>query len=113
APLLAAGLAKRQRWAHRVLPWWNTGGLLLVATIFTIAVLSAPGPQRVFLNEPSSAAAGTLPWIWLPGLLVPLAVWTHVVVFVRLGSGTDARPGRAHASTGAGPDLTPRGGRRR
>ena len=63
---------------------WNVMGLLLLANVLTIAVLSAPTPMRVFTNEPVNVWVTMAPWVWLPALLVPLALIGHIVVFRRL-----------------------------
>jgi hypothetical protein len=52
---------------------YNLISLALLANILTIAVLSMPTPLRFFMNEPSNTIVTVFPFIWLPGLLVPLA----------------------------------------
>ena len=52
---------------------WNILSLALLANILAVAVLSMPTPFRYFINEPSNTIVTTFPFIWLPGLLVPLA----------------------------------------
>lgn len=56
---------------------WNILGLVLVTTIVSIAVLSAPTPFRVFYNEPANTFIAYLPYIWLPGFVVPMAYLMH------------------------------------
>jgi hypothetical protein len=56
---------------------WNILSMGLLINIVTIALLSLPTPLRVFMNEPSSAAVTSVPFVWLPGLLVPLAYGLH------------------------------------
>lgn len=56
---------------------WNLLSLGLLINIITIAILSLPTPFRVFLNEPANTIVGYFPFIWLPGLLVPLAYSLH------------------------------------
>lgn len=64
---------------------WNFIGLTLVAVIVTIAVLSFPIPGiQYFMEEPSNRAVAFWPLIWLPGFVVPLAVWLHVVSLKQL-----------------------------
>ena len=93
---------------------WNVLGTLLLVNVVTIALLSAPTPMRVFMNEPANVWVTQAPWVWLPTLLVPLALIGHIVVFRRLRH--DARagaPGRGDAavdqSRGIARSTTPAG----
>lgn len=56
---------------------WNLFGLVLVMNIVTIALLSAPVPFRVFMNEPANTIITTFPFAFLPLVLVPLAYGLH------------------------------------
>jgi len=57
---------------------YNIVGLSLLLNILVIAVLSMPSPFRYFLNEPSNVLVAQFPYIWLPGVLVPLAYTLHI-----------------------------------
>jgi len=57
---------------------FNIVGLSLLLNILVIAVLSMPSPFRYFLNEPSNVLVAQFPYIWLPGVLVPLAYSLHI-----------------------------------
>ena len=57
---------------------YNIGGLLLLLNVLVIAVLSMPTPLRVFHNEPANTLVVQFPFIFLPGLLVPLAYTLHI-----------------------------------
>ena len=72
-----------RRWAlNRWLVFvWNLAGLALLVNIVTVAVLSAPVPFRMFMNEPSSVFVTTVPYIWLPAILVQAAWFGHLLVF--------------------------------
>jgi hypothetical protein len=51
----------------------------------TLGALSAPGtPFRVFTEAPGTVAMGTLPWVGIPALLVPLYLMTLLTIAVRL-----------------------------
>ena len=63
---------------------WNAAGIVLLANILTIAVLSTPTPIRVFHNEPANEWIAHAPWVWLPSVFVVAAIIGHVVVFRRL-----------------------------
>jgi hypothetical protein len=57
---------------------YNILGLLLLTNVVVIAVLSMPTPLRVFHNEPANTLLAYFPFIYLPGVLVPLAYTLHV-----------------------------------
>jgi hypothetical protein len=57
---------------------YNIIGLILLINILVIAVLSMPTPLRQFHNEPANTLVGTFPFIYLPGVLVILAITLHV-----------------------------------
>ena len=63
---------------------WNIFGLGLLMNIVIIAILSTPTPFRVFWNEPANTFVTTVPFIWLPGFLVPVALALHVFSLVQL-----------------------------
>jgi hypothetical protein len=63
---------------------WNTLGVALLINILAVALLSAPTPFRVFMNEPANVWITRPPWIWLPAVMVPAAILGHVLVYRRL-----------------------------
>lgn len=73
APLAAYFLAGNRA----ALAVWNVLSLGLLINIVAIAILSLPTPFRVFMNEPANTIVGIFPYVWLPGLLVPLAYGLH------------------------------------
>lgn len=83
AIVVALYLAKRPG-AIMVARVWNAVGILLLANILTIAVLSTPTPIRVFHNEPANEWIAHAPWVWLPAVFVVAAIVGHIVVFRRL-----------------------------
>jgi hypothetical protein len=70
--------------APRVILLWNTVGLLDLVAAVGLGVASSPGPLRLIPAEPGSAIMSTLPWLLIPGFLVPLLATTHLAVFYRL-----------------------------
>lgn len=56
---------------------WNVVCLGLLVNIVVIALLSTPGPWRVFMNEPANYIVTYFPVSWLPGILVPMAYYLH------------------------------------
>ena len=57
---------------------WNVFGILLLLFIVGIATVSAPGPLQIFTNEPANRMIAFVPFIWLPGFLVPFALAMHL-----------------------------------
>jgi hypothetical protein len=63
---------------------WNTLGLADLVLAVGLGAASAPGPIRLFFDEPSSAIMGSLPWILIPCFLVPALSFVHLVVFYQV-----------------------------
>lgn len=82
-PLLALGIKVPRLW----LGAWNAFGMLDLLTAVTLAALSVPGtPFRVFSDGPGTLVMGTLPWIFVPAMLVPIDLLVHVVIMAKLRS---------------------------
>jgi hypothetical protein len=71
---------------------WNTIGIADLVNAVALGALSAPGPLQVFAGPPTSALMTTLPWLIIPGFLVPGLMFIHVVVFYRLAKQDAAAP---------------------
>ena len=54
-------------------------GLALLLNIVGVAMLSVPGPLRVFMNEPANTIIAEWPFVWLPAFVVPVALWSHLL----------------------------------
>jgi hypothetical protein len=80
---------------------WNTLGVADLVVALTLGPLSAPGPLQVFLGPPDSSLMTSLPWLIIPGFLVPILLFIHVVIFTRLLAESPAAE-RAQAWRGAG-----------
>ncbi|MHB1656018.1 MAG: hypothetical protein ACYCSZ_06625 [Burkholderiales bacterium] len=63
---------------------WNILGLLDLVAAIGLGAVSSPGPLQLIFTEPGSAIMTTLPWLLIPGFLVPLLASTHLAVFYRL-----------------------------
>jgi hypothetical protein len=75
------------RFGARVRPLvvlWNALGVADLVVALTLGPLSAPGPLQVFVGPPDSSPMTTLPWLIIPGFLVPILLFTHIVIFNRL-----------------------------
>ena len=76
APFIAY-LCRAKKLHRSIALLWNVICLGLLMNIVIIAVLSMPTPFRVFMNEPSNTIVAHFPFVFLPGLLVPLAYGLH------------------------------------
>ena len=76
-------------------PWlgaWNAFGLLDLLIALVLATLSVPGTVfRVFTEGPGTLVMGTLPWIFVPAMLVPVDLLVHVVIMTKLRSSPGVR----------------------
>jgi hypothetical protein len=68
----------------KILLAWNILCLLLLANVVVIAVLSAPFAFQKFGFGQPNVAIFYFPFIWLPGFIVPAALFTHMVAIRRL-----------------------------
>lgn len=57
---------------------WNVFGLILLANIVAVAILSTPLPFRVFTEGPPNTMIAYFPFVWLPGFVVPVAFAMHL-----------------------------------
>jgi hypothetical protein len=98
AGLAAAPVAwfvyRRAKGWRAALSVWNTFGLADLVVAVSLGVLSSPGPLRRIFAEPGAGLMTSLPWLLIPGFLVPLLVTVHLAIFYRLY----ARAGIPHAS---------------
>jgi len=78
APLIA-WLSTRGRLGLRIALVWSVLGLLALTNVVTRAVLTAPGPFNLIHTEVPNRLMGTFPFLFIPGLLVPLAVVLHLL----------------------------------
>jgi hypothetical protein len=77
-------VVERRAWPAWVASVWNAAGILILSNVVIQAQLALPTPFRAFFTEPSTAFLGTFPYIWLPGFLVPFALWLHAGSLVQL-----------------------------
>jgi hypothetical protein len=63
---------------------WSVIGIADLVNAIALGALSAPGPFQIFAGPPTSAIMTTLPWLLVPGFLVPSLIFIHVVIVYRL-----------------------------
>jgi hypothetical protein len=67
-----------------VMAWTVFGAADLVDAMF-LGAISQEGPLRIF-EAPGSSAMQQLPWSFIPTVLVPYFLFTHVVIAAQLPS---------------------------
>lgn len=75
---------RRPREARWVILAWNAFGLADLIDAIGLGVVSSPGPLHLIGAGPGAAIMTTLPWLLIPGFMVPLLALTHLAVFYRL-----------------------------
>ena len=75
----------RRAWAPAAAAVWNVAGIVILVSTVLHFVLSAPTPFQRIRTEPATRIVAGLPYIWLPGFLVPLAWTLHVASLRTLG----------------------------
>ena len=97
------------RFGARVRPivvLWSAIGVADLVAAVAFGALSAPGPLQVFVGPPTSAIMTTLPWLIIPGFLVPILFFIHIVIFARLFAKSPASE-PAYMWRGAGGQAKP------
>ena len=84
APFVTYFCFIKKSWNDKVALVWNVTGLLLLANIVVVAVLSTPYPFRYFMNEPANTIVFHFPFVWLPSFVVPFALLLHLISLRRL-----------------------------
>jgi hypothetical protein len=87
---VAAWLSRRGATGLRIAEVWNAIGLVSLLNVVVRGVLTAPGPLHLIHAEVPNLAIGQFPFSYIPGLMVPLALILHVLVFRGLRSSSRA-----------------------
>ncbi len=72
--------------SRKVLLGWNIVCLMLLANIVVTAVLSAPFRFQKFGFDHPGIALFYFPFVWLPGFIVPAALFAHLVTLRQLAN---------------------------
>ncbi len=84
APLIAYYGFNKYKLSSKFMIIWNVVTLLLLLNIVVNAVLSAPFPFQQFGFDQPNIAVLYFPFIWLPGFIVPVVLFSHLVLIRRL-----------------------------
>ena len=68
-----------RRWPRWVAVGYHLLGMGLLVNVLVLSFLSMPTPMRVFFNEPANTLITQFPFVFLPGMLVPLAFSLHII----------------------------------
>ena len=63
---------------------WNLAALALLCNIVTIAVLAFPSPFQMVGLERPNVGVTYFPFVWLPGVIVPIVFFAHVASLWKL-----------------------------
>jgi hypothetical protein len=112
--VVVAGLLRAGKAPPGLVRAWNVMGSLLLLVVVLIALLSAPLPVRVFMNEPANVWVTLFPFVWLPMVMVATAFLGHALVFRRLRHERERSPSGAltPGAESPGPDIAPMSGPR-
>ena len=77
-------LAFRPKPKRKLLIIWNILGLLLLANIMVRAVLSIPNSFQQIAFEQPNIAISFFPFVFLPSLIVPIVLFSHVISLRKL-----------------------------
>ena len=73
-----------------VLIAYNLLGIVLLANIVTIAVMSLPSPMQQMSFEQPNKAVLFFPYVWLPTIVVPIVLFSHLASLWKLAKGKTA-----------------------
>ena len=91
APLVAVSLARGWIGARGAIAW-NVASLCLLANVVGMAITTMPGPLHLAWPGVSNVVVAELPFVFLPGLLVPVALFGHVLSLRQLLGRRATRP---------------------
>ena len=90
APIIAWVTYKRARNTGAIVWLWNVVGLADLIVAVGLGAASSPGPLRLFYSTPDAFLMTTLPWLLIPGFLVPLLATIHIGTLIRLTTTRDS-----------------------
>jgi hypothetical protein len=83
APIVAYWVFQNYRKRKFILLIWNIICLGLLFNIVGTAILSAPTPLQKMAFEQPNIAVLSLPYIWLPAVVVPIVLFAHLIAIYR------------------------------
>jgi hypothetical protein len=86
APIITYFGFNKNKISDKLLIVWNVICLGLLLNIVRLALLSSKTPFQQFGFDQPNIAIGHFPFNWLPSVIVPLVLFSHLVVIRRLSS---------------------------
>jgi len=84
APFIAYFGWNKGKISKRWLLIWNWVCLLMVSQVVITGIFSAPSPfQQLAFDMPNTGILH-FPFVWLPGIIVPVVIFGHIVAIKRL-----------------------------
>jgi hypothetical protein len=84
APLIIYFGYKKALLSRTILMFWNFLGLISLAVIFVMAILSSPFPLQQLAFDQPNVGLLYFPFSWLPTIVVPLVIFCHLVSISQL-----------------------------
>ena len=84
APIVAQLVFRRNHVHKNLLLIWNILALGLLINIVGHAILSTPTPVQQLAFEQPNIAVFYFPFIWLPSVIVPIVLFSHLVSITQL-----------------------------
>lgn len=84
APLIAWFGVKKKKISPLVQRVWHIGGLISLAIIIVTAFGAAPSPLQAWDFQQPNYAVLHFPFIWLPSVIVPLVIFSHLALLRNL-----------------------------
>lgn len=79
APFIAYWIYVKKSLDSKFAIVWNVACLALLANIVVTAILSVPGPLQQLGFETPNKGVLYFPFVWLPSIIVPLVLLSHIV----------------------------------
>jgi hypothetical protein len=99
APLIYYFVWVKKSWNKTVLLAWNIGCLLILSVTVSVAILSMPTPfQQMGFDQPT-VAVFYFPFVWLPGIVVPVVYFSRLVAIRQLWNEMSAARTLAYQQT--------------
>lgn len=88
APFVAYYCFAKKTWSLRIAFVWNIAGILSLANVVVLAVLSSPYPFREKFFETTNTLMFHYPFVWQPAFVVPFALLLHLIALRRIWKAT-------------------------
>lgn len=89
APLIAWLAFRGGKTNKGLLIVWNVFAFLLLINILVNAILSIPSPIQNFGFEQPNVGVLYFPFVWLPAIIVPIVLFSHLASFLQLFKTSD------------------------